>query len=87
MNCLGHLLPQRVDLDDHGSDLRRVSAGIQQIAELLDQGLRGLNERHERRLPPHPPRAVFAGAQHRCALFLCRPAVLRSFRSFRVNAK
>ena len=37
--CLGHLLLQGMNLDDQSSHLGRVSAGVQQIAELLDEGL------------------------------------------------
>ena len=37
--CLGHLLLQGMNLDDQSSYLGRVSAGVQQIAELLDEGL------------------------------------------------
>src|SRR6266478_3795562 len=37
--CLGHLLLQGMNLDDQSSHLGWVSAGVQQIAELLDEGL------------------------------------------------
>jgi len=44
---LSHLLLQCVDLDYDDSNLGRVPAGVQQSAQLLDQGLRRLKERHE----------------------------------------
>jgi len=45
--CSRYLLLQRVNLDDQDSHLRRVPAGIQQIAELLDERLRCLKQRHK----------------------------------------
>ncbi len=48
---LSRLLLQYVDLDDHRPDLHRTCTGIQQNAKLLRQRLRGLQERHELRLP------------------------------------
>src|SRR5216683_462209 len=45
---LRHLLLQSVNLDHQCAHLRGVPAGIQQIAQLVDQDLRRLKERHER---------------------------------------